>query len=185
MCCRRRGPSVTPPSIAIEALMLGGPERVRVCVSQQQQQPAHSPCTNVFLVFLWRRMATADGLVVRSMGLFRALLWITMREGTQNASGSMRGLSQPGGAPWRVWLVVLLSFNMMASVECQWPPSLLPSPPSPPPPSPSPPPPSPSPFVYISTVGSWAAGRAACQSRGGENGGRGGDGGGDARHTAP
>ena len=34
MCCRRRGPSVTPPSIAIEALVLGGPERVRVCVSQ-------------------------------------------------------------------------------------------------------------------------------------------------------
>ena len=30
--------SATPPSIAIEALVLGGPERVRVCVSQQQQQ---------------------------------------------------------------------------------------------------------------------------------------------------
>ena len=36
MCCRRRGPSVTPPSMAIEAPVLGGPESVRVCVSQQQ-----------------------------------------------------------------------------------------------------------------------------------------------------
>ena len=35
MCCRRRGPSVTPPSIAIEALVLGGPVSVRArCVSQ-------------------------------------------------------------------------------------------------------------------------------------------------------
>ena len=30
--------AVTPPSIAIEAPVLGGPESVRVCVSQQQQQ---------------------------------------------------------------------------------------------------------------------------------------------------
>ena len=33
MCCRRRGPSVTPPSIATEAPVLGSPESVRVCVS--------------------------------------------------------------------------------------------------------------------------------------------------------
>ena len=33
MCCRRRGPSVTPPSIAIEAPVLGGPERVRVVLN--------------------------------------------------------------------------------------------------------------------------------------------------------
>ena len=46
-----------------------------------------------------------------------------MREGMQDKSGSMRELSQPGGAPWSVWLVILLSFNGMASVECQTPPS--------------------------------------------------------------
>ena len=32
MCCRRRGPSVTPPSIAPVALVLGGPESVRARV---------------------------------------------------------------------------------------------------------------------------------------------------------
>ena len=41
-----------------------------------------------------------------------------MREGEKDASGGVLGLSQPGGAPWRVWLVVLLSFNRMASGEC-------------------------------------------------------------------
>ena len=58
--------------------------------------------------------------------------------GTHGASGSILGYSQLGGAPWRVGLIILLSFNMMASVECQTPPppSLPPSmsPLSPPPP---------------------------------------------------
>ena len=43
-----------------------------------------------------------------------------MRGGMQGARGILRGLSQPGGAPWRrAWLIFLLSFNSMASVECQ------------------------------------------------------------------
>ena len=93
-------------------------------------------CTNVgCLLSIGVFLATA-GLVVRSMGLFRAQLCSTMREGMHGASGSMRGLSQPGGAPWSVWLVILLSFNGMASIESQTPP-----PPSPPSPSPPPRPP--------------------------------------------
>ena len=63
MCCRRRGPSVTPPSTAIAALVLGGPEVVRVvlnssssgsrawgsgecarCVEQQLQQRVNVKC---------------------------------------------------------------------------------------------------------------------------------------------
>ena len=76
----------------------------------------------------------------RSTWLFRALLRSTVREGMQGARGSMRGLSQPGGAPWSMrGLIILLSINGMASVECQTPPP--PSPPSPsPPPLPPPPP---------------------------------------------
>ena len=34
--CVEQQQTVTPPSIAIEAPVLGGPESVRVCVSQQQ-----------------------------------------------------------------------------------------------------------------------------------------------------
>jgi hypothetical protein len=86
------------------------------------------------------------GLVARLVGLCRALRSSTMRDGTQGARGSRRGRSQPGCARWRVWLAILLSFDRMASVECQ----------------------TTSPFIYISTVGSWAAGRAACQSLGGD-----------------
>jgi len=36
-------PPVTPPSIAIEAPVLGGPLSVRVCVSQQQQRTVTKP----------------------------------------------------------------------------------------------------------------------------------------------
>jgi hypothetical protein len=86
------------------------------------------------------------GLVARLVGLFRALRSSTMRDGTQGERGSRRGRSQPGCARWRVWLAILLSFDRMASVECQ----------------------TTSPFVYISTVGSWATGRAACQALGGD-----------------
>ena len=42
-----------------------------------------------------------------------------MRGGMQEARGILRGLSRPGGSPWRVWLIFILSFNSMASVECQ------------------------------------------------------------------
>ena len=49
------------------------------------------------LLWIGAFLATA-GLVVRSMGLFGAQLWSTMPEGMH---GRMRGLSQPGGAPWR------------------------------------------------------------------------------------
>eukprot|EP00900_Chrysochromulina_parva_P007009 jgi/Chrpa1/16309/Chrysochromulina_OHIO_Genome00025130-RA len=89
-------------------------------------------CTLVGFLLSIGVLLTTAGLAVRSMGLFRALLWCTMREGVQDESGGMRGLSQPAGAPWRVWLVILLSFNGMASVECQTPllpPSLPPAPP--------------------------------------------------------
>jgi len=40
------------------------------------------------------------GLVVRLVGLFRALRSSTMRDGSQGARGSRRGRSQPGDAPW-------------------------------------------------------------------------------------
>jgi hypothetical protein len=59
------------------------------------------------------------GLVARLVGLCRALRSSTMRDGTQGARGSRRGRSQPGCARWRVWLAILLSFDRMASVECQ------------------------------------------------------------------
>ena len=42
MCCRRRGPSVTPPSMAIEAPVLGGPESVHVCVSHSSSNSRKS-----------------------------------------------------------------------------------------------------------------------------------------------
>jgi hypothetical protein len=96
-------------------------------------------CTLVGFLLSIGVLLTTAGLAVRSMGLFRALLWRTMREGMQGASWSMRGLSQSGGAPWSMrGMVILLSFNGLTSVECQTPPP--PSPPSPSPP-PQPPPP--------------------------------------------
>ena len=39
----------------------------------------------------------------------------------QTGRSQQIGWSQPGGARWRFSLMILLSFNMMASVECQTP----------------------------------------------------------------
>ena len=67
------------------------------------------------------------GLVLRLVGLFRALRSSTMRDRTHRARGSPRGRSGWLSSRWRVWLAILLSFDRMASVECQT------TPPPPPP----------------------------------------------------
>jgi hypothetical protein len=55
-----------------------------------------------------------------ALTVLERLFGAPMRAGMQGARGILRGLSQPGGAPWRrAWLIFLLSFNSMASVECQ------------------------------------------------------------------
>ena len=52
-----------------------------------------------------------------ALTVLERLFGAPMRGGMQGARGILRGLSQPGGAP--AWLILLLSFNSMASVECQ------------------------------------------------------------------
>ena len=63
------------------------------------------------------------GLIVSSYGwwgclehCFRARCETGRKELEQGARGSPRGRSKPGCAQWRVWLVILLSFDRMASV---------------------------------------------------------------------
>ena len=105
-------------------------------------------------------------IIVRLVGLFAALLSSTMRDGTQGARGSPRGRSQPGRAQRRVWLVILLSFDRMASVACQTTWQSFNDPvfgPYSPPPSPSPPPTSPPP-PSVTSPPFWGKGRPTTMS---------------------
>jgi hypothetical protein len=57
-----------------------------------------------FLLSIGIFLATMASLIVWSMGLVDTRqLWRVMQEEMQDASGSMRGLSQPGSGPWRFW----------------------------------------------------------------------------------
>ena len=57
------------------------------------------------------------GLVTRAADSLEH--WGTMLIGTQGARRNVRRLTQPEGAHWRLWMIFLISFNNMASVECQ------------------------------------------------------------------
>ena len=48
-------------------------------------------------------------------------MWALFPKAKQTGRSQQIGWSQPGGARWRFSLMILLSFNMMASVECQTP----------------------------------------------------------------
>jgi len=84
-------------------------------------------------------------------------------------------MSHPGSAQWRVWLVILFSFDMMASVACQttWQSFDPVFGPYSPPPSPSPPPPSPPPPSLTNSLVWGKGGPAAMFAHGSAPPGRG------------
>jgi hypothetical protein len=58
-----------------------------------------------FLLSIGIFLATTAGLIEWSMRLVNTQLWWRCK--MQDASGIMRGLSQPGGGPWRFWSCVI------------------------------------------------------------------------------